>query len=259
VLAAVAALAVSLAKPEVTVSEPIEGASIMLVTDHSASMSAQDVDPDRLTAAEKAAETFLSKLPKQTRVGVVTYSDAPDGTQTPTTDREPVLSALRAQTANGATATGEALQTAIDALSSERSTATSARPPSAIVLLSDGKTTTGRDPVEVARNARTAKVPIYTVALGSDDATIPNPQGPFAPSIPVPPDPETLAQISEVSGGRAFTTGDSGELQDIYKSLGSRLATRDKPKEVTATFAAAGVVLLLGAGLVSLRFAGRLP
>jgi len=232
---------------------------VMRVTDHSGSMSATDVRPDRLSAAIHAARSFLSKLPRQTRVGIVTYSDAPDGTQTPTTDRGPVVAALEGQSAAGATATGEALQSALEALTSEQGRATAGRPPSAIILLSDGKTTTGRDPLEVAQRAKAARVPIYTVALGSEDATIPNPSSPLGPSIPVPPDPETLAQIAETSGGRAFTTADAGQLQSIYRSLGSRLATKKHHKEVTATFATIGVVLLVGAGLASLRLAGRLP
>jgi Ca-activated chloride channel family protein len=259
-LAALAALALALAKPQATVSKPIEGASIVLVTDHSASMSADDVDPNRLTAARNAAESFLNDLPRATRVGVVTYSDGPDGTQPPTTDRTPVREALDAQIASGATATGEALQVALDQLrTQQRSAATGSRPPSAIVLLSDGKTTTGRDPVGVARLAKRAGVPIYSVALGTDDATIPNPQGAFGPPISVPPDPETLKEISDVSGGRAFTTGDAGQLRSIYKELGSRLATRHEHREITAGFAAAGLVLLLAAGLLSLPGTGRLP
>ncbi|HEU4973449.1 MAG TPA: VWA domain-containing protein [Baekduia sp.] len=258
-LAAMAVLALALARPRVTVAIPIQGASFVLVTDHSGSMAATDVDPDRLTAAESAASSFLSELPSRTRVGVVTYADAPDGTQAPTTDRELVQRTLDAQVALGATATGEALQVALDTLSRQQRSAGGGRPPSAIVLLSDGKTTIGRDPVEVAREAARLKIPIYTVALGTEDATIPNPAGPLGAPIPVPPDPETLRQISRVSGGRAFTTGDADELGSIYKSLGSQLATKHEHREVTAAFAGAGLVLLLAGGLLSLRWSGRLP
>jgi Ca-activated chloride channel family protein len=259
-LAAIASLALAMAKPQKSVSVPIEGASIVLVTDHSASMSATDVDPSRLAAAQKAAGTFLDRLPKATRVGVVTYSDGPDGVQTPTTDRQPVRSAIDAQLATGSTATGEALQVALDQLAAvNKSRARAGRPPSAIVLLSDGKTTAGRDPLGVAQLAKRAGVPIYSVALGTADATIPNPQNGFGPPIAVPPDPQTLKQISDVSGGRAFTTGDSSQLESIYKDLGSRLATKKEHREVTAGFAVAGLALLLAAGFVGLPGYGRLP
>jgi Ca-activated chloride channel homolog len=255
-LAAIAALALALAKPQRTVAVPVEGASIVLVTDHSGSMSATDVEPDRLSAAETAAETFLDKLPKATRVGVVAYSDGPDGTLAPTTDRTRVRQTIEAQDAVGATATGEALQVALDTLAPNGKTA---KPASAIVLLSDGKTTTGRDPVGVAQIAKRLRIPIYTVALGTADATIPNPVSPLSPPIAVPPDPETLRQIADVSGGRAFTSGDAGQLRSIYSTLGSRLATKHEQREVTSSFAAAGLILLLGAGLLSIPRVGRLP
>jgi Ca-activated chloride channel family protein len=256
-LGAIAALALAFAKPQRTVAVPVQGASVVLVTDHSGSMSATDVQPDRLSAAQAAAKTFLSKLPKATRVGVVTYSDGPDGTLAPTTDRDPVRSTIDAQSAAGATATGEALQVALDTLAPNGQKA--ARPASAVVLLSDGKTTTGRDPLAVARIAKRLRVPVYTVALGTADATIPNPVSPLSPPIAVPPDPETLKQISQISGGRAFTSDDAGQLRSIYSELGSRLATKHEQREVTAGFAGAGLVLLLAAGLLSLPRVGRLP
>jgi Ca-activated chloride channel family protein len=256
-LAAIAALALALAKPQKTVAVPVEGASVVLVTDHSGSMSATDVEPDRLSAAENAAETFLDRLPKQTRVGVVAYSDGPDGTLAPTTDRDRVRATIEAQTAAGATATGEALQVAIDTLAPDGRKAKSKA--SAIILLSDGKTTTGRDPVDVARIAKRLGIPVYTVALGTDDATIPNPVSPLSPPIAVPPDPETLKEIAEVSGGRAFTSDDAGQLRGIYSSLGSKLATKHEQREITAGFAGAGLALLIAAGLLSLPRLGRLP
>jgi Ca-activated chloride channel family protein len=256
-LAAIASLAVALAKPQRTVAVPVQGASVVLVTDHSGSMAATDVEPDRLSAAEDAAETFLSRLPSATRVGVVAYSDGPDGTLAPTTDRDRVRATIEAQSAVGATATGEALQTALDTLAPSGKKA--ARPASAIVLLSDGKTTTGRDPVGVARIAKRLGVPIYTVALGTADATIPNPLSPLSPPIAVPPDPETLKQIAKLSGGRSFTSDDAGQLRSIYSELGSRLATKHQQREITAGFAGAGLVLLLAAGLLSLPRVGRLP
>jgi Ca-activated chloride channel family protein len=256
-LAAIAALALALAKPQRTVAVPVEGASVVLVTDHSGSMSATDVEPDRLSAAEAAAETFLDKLPSKTRVGVVAYSDGPDGTLAPTTDHERVRQTIEAQSASGATATGEALQVAIDTLAPDGNKAKSKA--SAVVLLSDGKTTTGRDPVEVARVAKRLAIPVYTVALGTEDATIPNPVSPLSPPIAVPPDPETLKEIADVSGGRAFTSDDAGQLRSIYSTLGSRLATKHEQREITAGFATAGLVLLLAAGLFSLPRLGRLP
>lgn len=257
-LAAVAALALALAKPQKTVAVPIERASIMLVTDHSRSMMADDVSPSRLAAAKRAAHTFLDQLPAAVRVGVTTFSDVPDATQTPTTDHALVRRIVDAQTADGGTATGDALQVALEALEREPRGPDGRRPPSAIVLLSDGATTLGRDPVGVAQLARRQRVPIYTVALGTSDATVPNP-GFGPPLLAVPPDPVTLRRIAQASGGRAYSAQDDQTLSTIYKTLGSQLGSRTAKHEVTAAFAIGGLVLLLGAAAASTRWVGRVP
>ena len=255
-LAALAALVLALAKPEKTVAVPVERASIMLVTDHSRSMSATDVSPDRLSAAQRAARTFLNTLPDQVRVGAVAFSDTPDAVQAPSSDHDDARRIVDGQVADGATATGAALEVAIDALKNDKQNGK--RPPSAIVLLSDGKTTVPPDPVPVARTAGQLKIPIYTVALGTRDATVPNPN-PFGTPLLVAPDPQTLRQIAQVSGGKASTAEDSDSLKSIYKTLGSQLGTKSQKKQITATFAIGGLVLLLGAAVSSLRWAGRLP
>jgi Ca-activated chloride channel family protein len=183
-LAALAALVLALAKPEKTVAVPIERASIMLVTDHSRSMSATDVEPDRLSAAQRAARTFLNTLPNQVRVGAVAFSDTPDAVQAPSSDHDDARRIVDGQVADGATATGAALAVAIDALKNDKQKGK--RPPSAIILLSDGKTTVPPDPVPIARTAGQLKIPIYTVALGTRDATVPNPN-PFGTPLLVAP------------------------------------------------------------------------
>ena len=255
-LLALAALAVALAKPQKTVAVPVGRASIMMVTDHSLSMEATDVRPDRLGAARAAAHSFLDRLPRQVSVGAVAFSDSPDAVQAPSEDHSLARRVIDAQRPGGATDTGDALEVAIQALTTGSRTAR--RPPSSIVLLSDGRTTAGRNPVEVAREAARARIPIYTVSLGTSSSLIPNPGG-FGPPVPVPPDPETLRQIAAASHGRAFTAEDDSELSSIYKSLGSRLGTKSKKREITATFALGGLALLVAAGTASVRFGGRLP
>jgi Ca-activated chloride channel family protein len=255
-LMALATLVLALARPHRTVAVPAEQASVVLVTDHSRSMMATDVAPTRLEAARDAARRFLDKVPSAVRVGAVAYSDAPDAVQAPTTRRDDVRRIVDGLVADGSTATGDALAAALDGISRDRKSGH--RPPAAIVLLSDGKTTTGRDPVQVARRAGRARVPIYTVALGTPGATIPNPY-PYASPLPVPPDPATLRQIAEESHGRAYTVEDSGELSSIYQRLGSSIGTRNRQQEITAVFAIGGLLLLAGAAAASMRWSGRLP
>jgi Ca-activated chloride channel family protein len=254
-VAAMAVLALALAKPHRTIEVPSERASIMLVTDHSRSMLATDVEPNRLTAAKKAARAFLGQIPERLPVGVVAYSNVPDAVQAPSRDHSEARAIIDGQEADGATATGDALLVARDALVKGRK---GRRAPAAIVLVSDGQTTVGLDPVEVARTARRLKIPIFTISLGTDAATVPSPQL-GAPRLPAVPDPVTLRRIAEVSGGQPFSADDDNELSSIYKKLGSQLGTRKERREITSAFAVAGLVLLLGAGAASLRTRGRLP
>ena len=254
-LAAVAALGLALAKPQRTVAVPVEQASIMLVTDHSRSMLATDVEPDRLTAAQRAARSFLERVPTRVRVGVVAFSNEADAVESPSGDRSEARKVIDAQVADGATATGEALQVAIDTLRRDRKNG--AKLPAAIVLLSDGRTTTGRDPLDVAATAKRLRIPIFTVSLGTSAPTVPNPG--FGPPLAAEPDPETLARIAETSDGRAFTAENSEELSSIYKALGSQLGTKKQHKEITVGFAIGGGLLLLGAAAASVRWTGRLP
>jgi Ca-activated chloride channel family protein len=253
VLLALASLSLALAKPTATRRVAIQKASIVLVTDHSGSMQATDVEPTRLGAAQAAAHTFLDQLPGAVRVGAVAFAAQPDGVQAPSSDHSVAAGVVDAQVAGGATATGDALQVAIDMLHTKGS-----RAPSAIVLLSDGATTTGRDPIAVAQAARQAHIPIYTVALGTQDATVPNPD-PFGPPLPAAPDPATLRQISSITRAQSFTAQDTGRLSSIYKRLGSQLGSRSERHEITAAFVIGGLVLLLGAGASSVRWTGRLP
>jgi Ca-activated chloride channel homolog len=243
---AVTALVLALARPQATVAVPVERASVMLVTDASRSMEATDVDPSRLAAAQRAALRFLDRVPKRLNVGLVGYSDAPQVVVAPTAgDRQEVKVTLQALQADGGTATGDALDAALRALDAQRTAGR--QPPSAVVLLSDGKTTAGQDPVEVARLAGRRRIPIYTVALGTPNGVV---EGPLGQLVAVPPDPEALRQIAVASGGRAFAVEKAAELDRVYERLGSRVGTRPQRREVTAGFAGAGLVLLV-AGLAA--------
>lgn len=253
-LAAIAALGLALARPQMTYSAPRQEASFMLVTDHSGSMAATDVQPTRLAAAERAANTFIDQLPAAVRVGAVAFGSTPDAVQGPVADHAAARNIINGQSANGATATGDALELALQLLhAGDRK-----HPPAAIVLLSDGAANAGLDAATVARQAGRDKVPIFTVALGTPNGTLPN-QGPFAPSVPVPPDPALMQQIAQLSGGRAFDAQTADELSSIYKHLGSRLGSVTRKRDVTAEFAVGGVVLLLLTAAGSTRWAGRLP
>ena len=258
---ALTVLALALARPHATVAVPVERASVVLVTDVSRSMLATDVEPTRLDAARAAAETFLDSVPDELRVGAVAFASTPHSAVAPTHDHDLIRLHLESLNADGSTATGDGLAEALALLRNDEGGRSDRggerrRPPAAIVMLSDGKKTTGRDPLPVAREARRAGVPIHTVSLGTEGAVIRSDSGAL---LPVPPDPETMARIAEISGGKSFDVAESDELGSIYEGLGSQLATRPESREITAGFAAGGLVLLLTAAALSLRSAGRLP
>lgn len=255
---ALAGLVLAVARPQATVAVPVEQATVMLVSDRSGSMAATDVAPSRLIAARRAAERFLEEVPQRVRVGAIAFNHGAQVLQTPTSDHELVRSALGAITPAGSTATGDALDLA---LRIARVGVRSGRepPPTAIVLLSDGKSERGKSPTEVAQRAREARIPIYTVALGTPGGTIEVPaRGGGTRLEPVPPDPATLREVARISGGRSYSAGDAEGLASVYERLGSQVATERKKREVTAAFAGGALLLLAGAAAASLRWFGRI-
>ena len=158
---------------------PVEKASVVLVTDESGSMSATDVDPSRLEAARSAAKSFLDRVPDKLLVGFVGFSSQTNAVVEPTLDRTPVESALDALQPDGATATGDALDAALDRLAARRGK-DGKRAPAAVILLSDGKRTEGSDPLAAAQRAKQLGIPVSTVALGTADGVVLRAAGPAA-------------------------------------------------------------------------------
>jgi Ca-activated chloride channel family protein len=258
---ALAALIVAAARPERTVAVPIERASIMLATDVSGSMTATDVQPSRLTAAKRAGLRFVASVPERVNVGVMAFNQVPRVLQSPTRDREAVSAAINRMASSGGTATGEAIATATAVLNRSPGVGRK-RPPAAIVLLSDGASTSGRDAVAAAQAAGKAKIPIYTVALGTPNGVItvkrPARQGGGTTTQRVPPDPRSLAQIARASGGQTFTAESAGGLRAVYERLGSQLGKKDEKRQVTSAVAGGGLLLLLGGAALSLAVFGRI-
>jgi len=244
VLAALTAVVLALARPQLSDRVAVGEASMMLVTDHSGSMA----------AAERSADTFIHELPSTVRVGAIAFSSTPDAVQAPVSNHAAAQEVIDGQTAGGATATGDALQLALQLLDG----GDAKHPPSAIVLLSDGAANAGVDVITVARQARQDRIPIETVALGTPGGVLANPD-PLGAPLAVPPDPQLMAQIAQASGGRAFDAQTADQLSSIYERLGKRLGTVARRHDVTAAFAIVGVVLLALAAAGATRWSGRLP
>ena len=255
---ALAAVAVALARPETTVAVPEERAAVVLATDISGSMQSRDVAPARIAAVRRAALDFLGRAPDQLRVGAVAFNHAVQAIEAPRAERRDARALVERLSPSGGTATGEGLAAALGLLGPEGGRCE--RPPAAVILLSDGASTHGRDPVEVARRAARLRIPIYTVALGTDGGTIEvQRRDGTTMTRSVPPDRDTMRRIATISGARTFAADADDELATVYERLGSRVATREERREVTAAFAAGAAAFLLVGGGLSLRWFGRLP
>jgi Ca-activated chloride channel homolog len=223
--------------------------------DESGSMAATDVNPSRLQAAQSAARAFLGKVPDSLLVGFVGFSSQTNTVVEPTLDRDDVSAALASLRADGGTATGDALTVALDRLEARRGK-DGKRAPAAVILLSDGARTAGSDPLAAALRAKQLGIPVSTVALGTAEETVVAPNG---EAIPVAPDPETLRRISSITGGTFTAADEAGALEGVYKKLGSKVGVKHVKREISASFAAAGLVLLLAGLGTGLRWRARLP
>jgi Ca-activated chloride channel family protein len=281
-LGAIAALAVALARPSAVVTVPRDESTVMLTMDVSASMRAEDVTPDRLSAAKASANAFIDQLPAGFRIGVVAFSSEARLVLDPTTDRAAAHRAIDSLRAQGGTALGDAIVLSLQATADARtasvsggetgpsstdpaaptaSPATGEAPLVATVLLSDGANSSGAtEPLDAASQAAAAGMPVYTIALGTQDGTVTVPDQTGAMrTLQVPPDTQTLASIAQTTGGRFFQAPTAEDLAQIYESLGSRVGTTQQEQEITQWFAAAALVLVVGgAGLAALWF-NRFP
>ena len=129
-------------------------------------------------------------------------------------------------------------------------------PSAIIVLLSDGQSNTGPDPLEVVDKIADRGVKIYTVGLGSPEGTVIRA---FNRSMRVRLDEETLKRIAEKTGGAYFKAETDTDLRGIYENLGKRLVFEAKRTEITAVFAALAALLLVVTGALSLAWFNRLP
>ena len=238
-LLAATVLLLALARPEATAQVPRDQATIMLVMDSSRSMLTTDVSPSRIQAARAAADAFLEEIPDRFQVGLVTFAGAPSVEALPTTDKEVIRSALRTAPLRRGTAVGDAVVRALQA-SRPRNAVNNERPPTAILLLTDGESVSGIAPAVAAQQARDEKVPVFTVALSSQ------------------PPPE-LEQIAEVTGAQAFTAPTSEQLTAVYRDLGTRLTYVEEKRELTSYFMAGAAILLLAGAAASLTWFLRLP
>jgi Ca-activated chloride channel family protein len=275
-LAGLAVAIVALARPATTVVLPSQQGTVILALDISGSMRAEDMDPNRLGAAKSAARAFVEKQPKDVRIGIVAFSTTSALVQAPTKDRDQVMASINRLATQRGTAVGNGILTSLRAIFEEshpdlssslfdsfedaESLPDPVEPGSytnaVIVLLSDGQSNRGPNPLDMADRAANLGVRIYTVGLGSPEGVIMNFWG---RSIRVRLDEEALKSIARKTDGSYFKADNETDLRTIYETLSTKFVSQREKTEITAFFTAAAAVIMLASVLLSLLWFRRLP
>ena len=255
---AIAAGLMALARPSARVTLPTDHRSLVLAIDVSRSMLARDVEPSRIEAAQAAVRAFVAQLPADVRVGLVTFAGTAQVVQGVTEDREALLAAVDRFELQRATATGSGLLMSMKLLRPELSidleqavyspsqvmwptpVAPGSHRDGAIVLLSDGRRTTGPDPVEVAQRAADLGIRVYTVGFGTPNGVIPGYEG---YSFFVKVDEEALKAVARITEGEYFYAASAEQLIAAYRSLQGRMGLETRETEVSFGLAALMLVL----------------
>jgi Ca-activated chloride channel family protein len=275
--AALVVLATGAARPQASILVPDNAATILLAVDVSGSMCSTDVEPNRLTAAQKAARDFINAHDGTSKIGLVTFSGVAGLVVAPTTDKAPLLKAIDAFRTSRGTAIGLAILASIDAIAEINpnvpptgvevpNTGTQAGyEPDTIVVLTDGRNTDGVDPVTAAEQAAARHVRVYTIGFGTEE---PSPMvctsdqmsgdggfggggrgfggGGFGGGGRFQQiDEETLTKVADLTGGKYFQAKNAKALSDVLLDLPSSVTLQRKHEEVTVWFVLGGAALVL--------------
>ena len=291
-LIALTLMLVAIARPAAVVTLPSQHETIILAMDVSGSMRAVDVKPNRLTASQEAARAFIADQPHNVRIGIVSFAGTAAVVQPPTENRDDLMAAIDRFTLQRGTAVGSGILVSLKTIfpdvefdlgrSNPRMNANDAgrgkslgrakaeekakekdkdgdktTPPgsyqsAAIILLTDGQTTTGPDPVEAAKMAADRGIRVYTVGIGTVSGEIIGAEG---WSMRVRLDEDALKNISNLTRGEYFYAGSATDLKKVYEALNTRFVFEKKAIELTALFAGvAALVTILAAALSVLWF-----
>jgi Ca-activated chloride channel family protein len=288
-LVALTAMLLAMARPTAVITLPSEQRTVILAIDVSLSMRASDVEPSRIVAAQEAAKAFISEQPADVRIGIVSFAGTALLVQAPTQNRDDLIAAIDRLELQRHTAIGSGLIMAlatifpeagidlesmifgsgardarrgvpIDKAGKSEAKAFTPVPPgsylsAAIILLSDGRRTTGPDPLDAAKMAADRGVRVFTVGLGSAQGGTAGFDG---WSMYMRFDEETLKAIAEVTRGSYFSAASAAELRKVYQELNTRFMMEKKETEVGALFTALAAVLVVIAAALSLLWFNRL-
>ena len=280
----------AIARPAAVVTLPSAYQTVVLAMDVSGSMKATDVDPSRIIAAQVAARAFVNDLPARTRIGIVSFAATASVVQPPTSNREDILAAIDRFQLQRGTAVGSGILVSLKTLfpdadfdlraGSMRGDAKKGSPldptpkkekekdkaaftpvpagsnsGAVIIVLTDGQTTVGPDPIDAARMAADRGIRVYTVGIGTTKGELIGAEG---WSMRVRLDETSLKAIANVTQGEYFYAGTATELKKVYESLNSKLVFEKKETEITALVAGAAALFALLAAFLSVLWFSRI-
>ncbi|CAI9411083.1 MULTISPECIES: VWA domain-containing protein [Aestuariimicrobium] len=254
-LLSLVALSFAWARPVGQEKVPRERATIVVVIDVSLSMKAKDVSPDRLTSAKQAATEFITRLPAGFNVAIVELSGKPATRLPPSTDRGAAQRAIGALELKEGTAIGDSITKALQAVDQAPKGQDDKPAPAAIVMLSDGQNTEGASPAGPAAQAKQRKIPIYTIAYGTETGYVDL----DGKRERVAPDKAALRQIAQSTGGKAWGADSASQLNNVYKDVRSEVGYEDVKTEITAQWAFYALAFAVVAALGAVSMAARWP
>jgi Ca-activated chloride channel family protein len=266
--AALALLAVAVARPMATVKTPRLQATVILAMDVSNSMGAEDVKPSRIGAAKMAASDFVRDQPSSVKIGVVAFGPTAVIVQTPTFDHPTVLRAINDLSLGGGTSLATGILTSLDALAGKtldvNETALNEDNSNevnigyfggaTIVLISDGEDTDQLSPETMARLASTAGVRIQTIGVGTVVGTTVQIGG-F--SVATALDPQTLEGVAKVTNGTYHQVDDRAAVGDVSHTIDLHFTVVNEHIQISGIFTAAAMLFLAVGALLSLLWFGR--
>ena len=293
-LLAMIATILAIARPSAVITLPSEQRVIVMALDVSLSMRATDVEPTRFAAAKDAAKAFVQDQPKDVRVAIVSFAGTASVVQAPTQNREDLVGAIDRLEMQRHTAIGSAIIMSLAALFPDdgidlesilfgarpspdggrfgpldkdkarkaekekkpfQPVQPGSNPSAAIILLTDGRRTTGPDPLDAARMAAERGVRVYTVGFGTKEGSSVSIDG---WSIYMRFDEETLKAIADLTRAEYFHAGSATDLKKVYDTLNAKFVLERKETEITALATAVAAVLAVAAGVLSILWFSRI-
>ncbi len=274
----------SLARPAAIITLPSHRETIILAMDVSGSMRANDMEPQRISAAQAAAIEFVKDLPISARIGVVAFSTNAMTVQRPTQNRDEVIAAISRLVPQRYTAMGSGILTSLRNIFDEGTLDEEVRPDrgrgrgaplgegtpvqeefkpvpagsltsAVVILLTDGQTNMGADPIRAAKAAADRGVRVFTVGFGSEKGGIIEFEG---RQTHVKLDEFTLKKVADITHAAYYRAGNQKELNEVYKTLTKTLVMETHETELTGVAAGFAALFVVLAGVLSLLWVNRL-